>query len=107
MKLGFQGFDSRRVGNGFDGGFITSDGGVLQLREVEARTGIIAGFAACFEDRRDCPLGGNVAVGAHEDWLAGRRYMSIDSSEMPEDFPDEFLMSADLEPECETLRTPH
>jgi len=53
LELGFQGLGSRRVVSGFDGGFITSDGGVLQLREVEARTGIIAGFAARFEDGRD------------------------------------------------------
>lgn len=53
LELEFQGLDSRKVVSRFDGGFVTSDGGVLHLREVEARTGIIAGFAACFEDRRD------------------------------------------------------
>lgn len=53
LELEFQGLDSRKVVSRFDGGFVTSDAGVLQLREVEARTGIIAGFAACFEDRRD------------------------------------------------------
>jgi len=37
----------------FDGGAITSDGGALLLREVEARTGIVAGLAACFRDLRD------------------------------------------------------
>ena len=53
LELGFQGLGSRKIVSRFDGGFVTSDGGVLQLREVEARTGIIAGFAASFEDRRD------------------------------------------------------
>ena len=52
-------------------------------------------------------LVGTLLLEQHEDWLAGRRYMRIDSFGMPEDFPDELLMSADLEPECETLRTPH
>ena len=35
---------------GFDGGEITSDGGGLLLREVEKRTGVMGGFAACFRD---------------------------------------------------------
>jgi hypothetical protein len=37
----------------FDGGDITSDGGSLLLRELEARTGIIRDFAECFTDHRD------------------------------------------------------
>jgi hypothetical protein len=37
----------------FDGGNITSDAGVLLLREVEKRTGLIAGLAGCFSDYRD------------------------------------------------------
>jgi hypothetical protein len=37
----------------FDGGNITSDAGVLLLREVEKRTGLIAGLAQCFSDYRD------------------------------------------------------
>ena len=37
----------------FDGGKLTSDGGVLLLREVEKRTGLIDGFAECFADHRD------------------------------------------------------
>jgi len=53
LELNFQGLGSRKVVSRFDGGFISSDGGALHLREVEARLGIIAGFAACFEDRRD------------------------------------------------------
>ena len=36
----------------FDGGDITSDGGVLALRKLEQRTGIVRRFAACFEDYR-------------------------------------------------------
>jgi len=37
----------------FDGGNITSDAGILLLREVEKRTGLIAGLAKCFSDYRD------------------------------------------------------
>ncbi len=40
----------------FDGGAITSDAGGLLLREVEARTGILRRFAACFTDHRDPDL---------------------------------------------------
>jgi hypothetical protein len=36
----------------FDGGRQTSDGGVLLLREVAERTGLIRRFAACFTDHR-------------------------------------------------------
>jgi hypothetical protein len=46
LELSFQGLGSRKVVSRFDGG-------ALHLREVEARTGIIAGFTACFEGRRD------------------------------------------------------
>ncbi len=42
----------RQVEGRFDGGAITTDAGGLLLREVEKRTGIIAGFAACFRDHR-------------------------------------------------------
>ncbi len=43
----------RKVIAKFDGGNITSDAGILLLREVEKRTGIIAGLAECFSDYRD------------------------------------------------------
>jgi hypothetical protein len=36
----------------FDGGDITSDGGVLALKKLEERTGIVGRFAACFMDFR-------------------------------------------------------
>jgi hypothetical protein len=36
----------------FDGGDITSDGGVLALQKLEQRTGIVRRFAACFTDYR-------------------------------------------------------
>jgi hypothetical protein len=36
----------------FDGGDITSDGGVLALRQLEQRMGMVRRFAACFTDYR-------------------------------------------------------
>lgn len=49
----FHGLFQRKVIAKFDGGNITSDAGILLLREVEKRTGIIAGLTACFSDHRD------------------------------------------------------
>src|SRR5436305_630710 len=43
----------RQVLADFDGGAISSDGGALLLRQVEALTGIVRQFAACFDDHRD------------------------------------------------------
>jgi hypothetical protein len=40
----------------FDGGRITSDGGVLLLREAAERTGLLRQFAQCFTDHRDPEL---------------------------------------------------
>lgn len=55
-EFDFQGLGSRRVTARFDGGAITSDAGGLLLREVEAKTGILRWFAACFVDHRDPEL---------------------------------------------------
>ena len=49
----FHGLVQRKVKARFDGGKITSDAGVLLLREVEKRTGLIAGLEQCFTDHRD------------------------------------------------------
>ena len=48
----FHGLFQRKVKARFEGGTIASDAGVLPLREVEKRTGLLAGFAGCFRDRR-------------------------------------------------------
>ena len=37
----------------FDGGRLSSDGGLLVVREIERRLGIAERLAACIEDRRD------------------------------------------------------
>jgi hypothetical protein len=52
-QLEFHALGQRKVVGKFDGGNITSDAGGLLLRETEKRTGIIRGFAKCFEDLRD------------------------------------------------------
>lgn len=52
----FQGLGSRRVGADFSGGYLSSDGGSLLLREAEHRQGLCRELAACFSDHRDPDL---------------------------------------------------
>ncbi len=52
----FQGMGKRRVEAAFDAGRTTSDGGVLALRELAARSRLFATFAACFADHRNADL---------------------------------------------------
>jgi hypothetical protein len=52
-QLEFHALGRREVIGRFDGGSITSDAGGLLLRETEKRTGIISGFARCFQDKRN------------------------------------------------------
>jgi hypothetical protein len=49
----FHSLNQRKVIARFDGGNITSDAGILLLREVEKRTGLIASLGQCFRDYRD------------------------------------------------------
>jgi hypothetical protein len=51
-QLAFLGFFGRRVEAAFDGGHQTSDAGLLLLREVADRTGLLRRFADCFSDHR-------------------------------------------------------
>lgn len=53
VQFEFQPARNRRVVTDFQGGQITSDAGALLLREVEARTGLLADLARCFTDYRD------------------------------------------------------
>jgi DDE family transposase len=53
QQLEFQGVGRRTVVAAFDGGTLTSDGGLLLLSEVERRRGILCQFAACFRDQRN------------------------------------------------------
>lgn len=55
-QLAFHGLRRRSVSAQFDGGFISSDGGGLLLREVELRTGILKRLSNCFTDYRDADL---------------------------------------------------
>jgi DDE family transposase len=52
QQLELQGLNRRTVVGCFDGGTLTSDGGVVLLGEVERRRGILRQFAACFRDGR-------------------------------------------------------
>ena len=49
----FHALGRREVVGGFDGGKISSDGGGLLLREVDARIGLMPRLAACFVDYRN------------------------------------------------------
>jgi hypothetical protein len=51
-QLEFQGFHGRRVEAAFNGGRQTSDAGLLLLREVAERSGLLRRFAGCFRDYR-------------------------------------------------------
>lgn len=51
--LAFEGFGGRRVEAAFDGGAVTSDAGVLLLREADRAISLIERVAACFRDERD------------------------------------------------------
>jgi hypothetical protein len=56
LAFDFHPLGRREVTAAFNGGTITSDGGALLLREVEAQTGLLAALAACFDDHRDPEL---------------------------------------------------
>lgn len=53
QPLLFQDLGSRKVVADFSGGTLSSDGGVLLLRQVDQRLGLSRALAACFADRRD------------------------------------------------------
>jgi hypothetical protein len=55
-QLEFQGLTRRTVVASFDGGTVSSDGGVLLLAEVDRRLGLLGLFAACFKDHRNPDL---------------------------------------------------
>jgi hypothetical protein len=52
-SLGFQSLKRRKVAAEFSGGDITSDGGVLLLREMDRRLGLLASVDRVLQDGRD------------------------------------------------------
>lgn len=53
IQMDFQGVGRRRVEAAFDGGPLSSEGGLLLLREVDLRLNIVDRLAACFTDHRE------------------------------------------------------
>ncbi len=53
QQLEFRGLGRRRVTAKFDGGHLTSDGGGVLLREVDARLGLFERLTQCFADHRN------------------------------------------------------
>src|SRR5512136_398236 len=49
----FQELGTRQVVADFTGGTLSSDGGVLSLRQADRNLGLTLGLAGCFVDRRD------------------------------------------------------
>jgi hypothetical protein len=52
-QMELEGLGKRRVEAAFDGGWVSSDGGAILLRETEKRVGLLRRFAECFIDHRD------------------------------------------------------
>ena len=53
QELLFQDLDSRKVVVDFKGGYLSSDGGGVLLREVELCSGVLRDLSGCFIDLRD------------------------------------------------------
>jgi len=53
QTFGFQGHKKRRVEACFDGGHVTSDAGLVLVRELVNRIGTVRRFAECFKDYRN------------------------------------------------------
>src|SRR5437667_3069217 len=49
----FQDLGARQIVADFSGGTLSSDGGVLLLRQIDQGLGLSRALAACFADRRD------------------------------------------------------
>jgi hypothetical protein len=52
-KLEFQALGGRRVEADFSGGYLSSEGGSLLLRQIDQKLGLCEKLAGCFTDRRD------------------------------------------------------
>ena len=53
LPFGFPAVARKKVSAAFDGGMLSSDGGVLLLRAVEKKLGLAQRLSACLKDKRD------------------------------------------------------
>jgi len=53
QPLLFQDLGARKVVADFSGGTLSSDGGVLLLRQIDRALGVSRSLAGCFDDQRD------------------------------------------------------
>lgn len=49
----YQAFDCRKIESSFTGGEVSSDGGVMLLRQVDKKLGLIAGLDKAIKDPRN------------------------------------------------------
>ncbi|MGC1479830.1 MAG: IS1380 family transposase [Chthoniobacterales bacterium] len=69
-QISFPSFDRRKIEGRFSGGDVSSDGGVMVLREADRRIGLLEGLDAVIEDPRD----GDQITHAQIDLLRQRVY---------------------------------
>jgi len=72
QTFAFQALGSRRVEANFAGGHLSSDGGMVFLRELEKRHGLIGRLARCFRDERNEEL-----IEHSVESLLGQRLMGL------------------------------
>jgi len=53
LELGFPSVCGKKVVADFEGGVVTSDAGLLLLRETERKAGILRRLVRCIQDNRD------------------------------------------------------
>lgn len=56
IELTFPSFDRRKIAANFEGGDVTSDGGILLLREADRRLGLVEALDAVLPDPRNREL---------------------------------------------------
>ena len=80
----------------FDGGLLSSDGGVLALREVEQRLRLADRLAACIVDPRDPATAAKVKVGDYVQWTSNGVINSIHRERWSNSFLTAFTRSFSL-----------
>jgi hypothetical protein len=55
-EFGFPSFDRRKIEASFEGGDVSSDGGMMLLRQADRRLGLIQSFASLLPDPRNPTL---------------------------------------------------